>query len=110
MPYSQARHAHPYWLIGNDAAVMLDNPPQAQPRAPRDFRRASGDIAQHIRELDSLRTALGPQREWPQLLRLAVRVMLASRQPMCLWWGEERVNLHNEACGALLGAGHLASL
>jgi len=89
---------------------MLDHPPQAQPRAPREFRPGGGDIAQHISDLDASRTALGPQREWPEPLRLAVRVMLASREPMCLWWGEERVNLHNEACAALLGAGHLAAL
>ena len=36
--------------------------------------------------------------------------MLASREPMCLWWGAERINLHNDACRALLNGNAASAL
>jgi hypothetical protein len=37
---------------------------------------------------------LGPPHMWPQSLK-SVRIMLTSRQPMFVWWGDELINLYN---------------
>ena len=36
--------------------------------------------------------------------------MLASRQPMCVWWGEMLVNLYNDPCRSMLGIEHPEAL
>ncbi len=76
----------------------------ARPFAPV---AAHGPMAERIRTHDWSATALGARRDWPASLRAAIGMMLASREPMCLWWGPQQVNLHNDACAALLGCGAL---
>jgi PAS domain S-box-containing protein len=82
--------------------------PETSP-AP-DFMAGGGDMGERIRAHDWAHTPLGPAREWPQGLRTAVRIMLASRQPMSIWWGPELTNLYNDACRALIGGNHPAAL
>ena len=69
-----------------------------------------GEMGERIRGHDWLRTALDDPREWPQGLKTAVRIMLASRQPMSIWWGPELTVLYNDACLALIGGNHPAAL
>lgn len=49
------------------------------------------------------RTPLGPQEEWPTNLRLTLSILLSSRFPMMLWWGEDKVQIYNDACAELIG-------
>ncbi|MDZ7958624.1 MAG: ATP-binding protein [Aulosira sp. DedQUE10] len=59
-----------------------------------------------MREKDWSQTSLGPTQQWPQSLRTAVRIMLTSRQAMFVWWGEELINLYNDAYKAIVGGKH----
>jgi hypothetical protein len=63
-----------------------------------------------LRERDWSRTPLGHPDEWPQSLKTAVRIMLTSRQPMFVWWGDELINLYNDAYKAIVGGKHPQAL
>ncbi|HTS48055.1 MAG TPA: ATP-binding protein, partial [Bryobacteraceae bacterium] len=51
-------------------------------------------------------TPLGPADTWPQTLKTAVRIMLASRYSMFLWWGEHLINIYNDSYVPHLGQRH----
>ncbi|MHA0363663.1 HWE histidine kinase domain-containing protein [Sphingomonas aquatilis] len=51
-------------------------------------------------------TPLGDPAHWPQSLRTAVQIMMASGHAMCLAWGSERTFLYNDAYVPMLGARH----
>lgn len=63
-------------------------------------------MGERMREKDWSQTPLGPVEQWPQSLKTAVRIMLTSRQPMFVWWGEELINLYNDAYKAIVGGKH----
>ncbi len=65
-----------------------------------------GELGALMRAMDWSRTALGPVESWPQALRTSVRIMLTSRQPMFVWWGDELINLYNDAYKSILGGKH----
>ncbi|MFG1764798.1 ATP-binding protein [Micromonospora parva] len=69
-----------------------------------------GETGRLMAELDWARTPLGPVSEWPQSLRAAVRMVLSSRYPMLLLWGENHSQLYNDAYSALIGDKHPAAL
>ncbi len=66
--------------------------------------------ARLVDEMDWTATPLGPRLYWPQALRLALDLMLASRFPMCVIWGEERILLYNDGYAGILGPRHPAAL
>jgi hypothetical protein len=59
-----------------------------------------------LRETDWSRTPLGPVDGWPESLRAAVKTVLPSRVPMMLWWGEQLVQLYNDAAVPVIGRKH----
>lgn len=65
-----------------------------------------GDLGARMRQIDWSKTPLGPVESWPQSLRTCVRIMLTSRQPMFVWWGDELINLYNDAYRSILGGKH----
>ncbi|MFL1464018.1 sensor histidine kinase [Roseococcus sp. DSY-14] len=67
-------------------------------------------LARLVAETDWAATPLGPQLHWPLALRLAVDLILASRFPMLVMWGEERAMVYNAGYAAILGARHPAAL
>jgi PAS domain S-box-containing protein len=87
--------------------MRRDDPPPASDVA---FLAGGGEMGARMREIDWSRTSLGPAAEWPQSLKTAVRIMLTSRQAMFVWWGEELVNLYNDAYKAIVGGKHPAAL
>ena len=62
------------------------------------------------RAFDWSKTPIGPLASWPQSLRTAVRIVLASRYAMFIWWGPERINLYNDPYREFLGIKHPAAL
>lgn len=66
-------------------------------------------MGQRMRALDWERTPLGPPARWPTSLRVVVRILLASHEPLALWWGGGHTLLYNDACRDLMGAGHPAA-
>jgi signal transduction histidine kinase len=90
---------------------MLEVFRTAQPfREAAEFFGGGGELGERMRELQWTRTPLGSPAQWPEPLRNAVRTMLASRQPMSLWWGDEHTHLYNDACRGLLGPKHPSAL
>ncbi|WP_162178352.1 PAS domain-containing sensor histidine kinase [Parvularcula oceani] len=63
-------------------------------------------MAEVLRSHDWRATPLGSRADWPQSLRTAVDIMLASGHAMCLAWGTDRTFLYNDAYVPILGARH----
>ncbi len=79
------------------------------PLSIRLFSRG-GEMGQLMRSIDWSRTGLGPVEGWPSSLRTALGIVLGSRFPMLLWWGEDLLQLYNDAYRPILGAKHPQSL
>jgi PAS domain S-box-containing protein len=71
-----------------------------------DFLAGGGELGALIRAFDWASTPLGPAEAWPQSLRIAVRIMLASRQPIWIGWGPELTYLYNDAYKSIIGGKH----
>jgi PAS domain S-box-containing protein len=69
-----------------------------------------GEMAERIRTYDWASTPLGPISSWPQSLKTAVEVMLASGFPASMQWGREGILLYNDANARILGGLHPAAL
>jgi signal transduction histidine kinase/DNA-binding response OmpR family regulator len=63
-----------------------------------------------MRAKDWSQTPLGAPDLWPQSLKTCVRIVLTSRQPMFVWWGESLINLYNDAYKAIVGGKHPEAL
>jgi PAS domain S-box-containing protein len=46
---------------------------------------------------------LGEPSTWPKSLVTTLRLVLNTTQPICLWWGPELINFHNDAYEPMLG-------
>jgi PAS domain S-box-containing protein len=64
-----------------------------------------GEMARRCREFDWASTPLGAVETWSQSLRTSVGIVLASRNPMFLWWGPDLVQIYNDAYRPSLGEG-----
>nr|WKF61599.1 Sensor histidine kinase TmoS [Paraburkholderia busanensis] len=51
-------------------------------------------------------TPIGPVDGWSQALRSTAALVLHNHSPMLLWWGEEFVQIYNDAYRPVLGAKH----
>lgn len=84
--------------------------------APTDVRQepllflGDGTMRALMREHDWTASPLGHPRDWPQALCTTVALMLDSKFPMFVAWGDELGFLYNDAYSVILGAKHPASL
>lgn len=67
------------------------------------FLAGGGEMGAKIRGFDWEATPLGAPSRWPTSLQVVVRILLASRQPLALWWGGGCTLLYNDACRELIG-------
>jgi signal transduction histidine kinase/CheY-like chemotaxis protein len=74
--------------------------------AQDDCLAGGGELGARMRAIDWSETPLGPVHAWPQSLKTCMRIILTSRQPMFVWWGEELINLYNDAYKAIVGGKH----
>ena len=65
-----------------------------------------GTVGALMRSVDWSRTPLGPVASWPQSLRTAVSICIASRFPILIWWGPELVKLYNDAYANIIRGKH----
>lgn len=49
-------------------------------------------------------TAVGPVADWPQSLRTSISILLESKFPMYIAWGDEYVQFYNDGYRPILGA------
>jgi len=66
------------------------------------FLLGTGTMGQLILEHDWSSSPLGPIDDWPQSLKTSISLMINSRQPMWLGWGEEATFFYNDAYIAVL--------
>jgi len=62
-----------------------------------DFLTGGGEMGARIRAYDWNGSVLGPPEDWPQSLRVIIRLILNSQQPMMIWWGPELIQFYNDA-------------
>ena len=65
-----------------------------------------GEMGERMRAFDWSATPLGPVERWPQSLRSALSIMLASRAQIVFFWGSDFVTLYNDAYRPVFGAKH----
>ncbi|MEH2198611.1 ATP-binding protein [Nostoc sp.] len=88
----------------------MKNESTSASNADVNFLLGGGEMGARMRERDWSKTSLGPTQQWPQSLKTAVRIMLTCRQAMFVWWGEELINLYNDAYKAIIGGKHPEAL
>jgi signal transduction histidine kinase/FixJ family two-component response regulator len=75
-----------------------------------DLFAGSGEMAALMRVVDWSQTPLGPVESWSPTLRAMVRLLLANRFPLLLWWGPEYASIYNDAYRPILGRKHPQSI
>ena len=64
------------------------------------------DMDRQASAFDWSAASLGSIETWPDTLVTTVNMLLASRHPMFLWWGEDLINIYNDAYVPHLGERH----
>lgn len=77
-----------------------------------DIFAGNGEMAALCRQFDWSTTPLGDVAGWSHSLRSTVRLVLASRHPMFMWWGGDLIQVYNDAYRPSLADGgrHPAAL
>ncbi len=79
----------------------------ATSRGPiRDFLAGGGELGARLRAYPWNTTSLGSPETWPQSLKMAIRIMLTSRQPIWIGWGEDLTYFYNDAYKSIIGGKH----
>ncbi|HET7188875.1 MAG TPA: PAS domain-containing protein [Gemmatimonadaceae bacterium] len=76
-----------------------------QEATPDPLFAGPGEMRALARAFDWASTPLGPSERWSHALRTTVGIILASRNPMFLWWGPQLVQIYNDAYRPSLGLG-----
>jgi hypothetical protein len=71
-----------------------------------EFLAGGGEMGALIRSYDWTDSPVGSATSWPQGLRTAIRIMLTSRQPFWVGWGEELTYFYNDAYKSIIGGKH----
>lgn len=71
-----------------------------------DLLSGSGEMGERICNFDWSKMPLGNPKNWDSNLKTCVRIMLTSPQPMFIWWGDELINIYNDAYRDVLGRKH----
>jgi hypothetical protein len=73
------------------------------PAAP-DFLSGGGEMGALIRSIDWSATPIGAAESWTPALCMMVRLLLANRFPLLLWWGPQYCQIYNDAYRPVLGS------
>jgi PAS domain S-box-containing protein len=74
------------------------------------FLAGGGEVGALMRSHDWSRSPLGHPSKWPQSLRSVVGLLLGSKFPMFVAWGDELSFLYNDPYAEILGAKHPKAL
>jgi PAS domain S-box-containing protein len=69
----------------------------------RDVLSGGGEVGALLRDHDWSTSPLGPPERWSPSLRMATRLMLSTRHPVCIFWGPSAAVLYNDAYLPSLG-------
>ena len=67
------------------------------------FLQSGGEMGELTRNYDWSQTSVGSPDTWPQSLRTIVSILLRSKFPMFLWWGDDLTQFYNDAYRPSLG-------
>lgn len=70
------------------------------------FLAGGGQLGGLIATFDWASTSIGPISGWPQSLKTAVSLILRSKVPIVMLWGEEGVMIYNDAYSGFAGGRH----
>ncbi|MFD2936880.1 sensor histidine kinase [Spirosoma flavum] len=76
---------------------------QTQPLLPLQILVGEGEMGDLTRAFDWANSPVGPIESWPQSLRTIVSMILSSKFPMFLWWGDDLIQFYNDAYRPSLG-------
>ena len=76
---------------------MLEAPATATGGLAARLFAGPGEMRALCRAFDWSATPLGPVEGWSHSLRTTAAIVLASRNPMFLWWGPELIQIYNDA-------------
>ena len=79
--------------MDEESAILPGDPRRSSQPS---FLPGGGELGELIRRFDWSATVLGEPEGWPQNLRMALWIMLTSRQPMWIGWGEDLVYFYND--------------
>src|SRR3954451_1401008 len=68
-----------------------------------DFLAGGGEMGALMRAFDWNNSSLGSPDNWPQSLRLTVRLLLNTGHPMFIWWGPDLIQFYNDAYRRTMG-------
>ena len=95
----RARNAYTWILYRRGGHVISDSNQQATPS----FLAGGGEMGALMRAFDWTATPLGRPETWSALLQATVRMLLASHQPMFIWWGPALIQFYNDGYRRSLG-------
>jgi signal transduction histidine kinase len=90
--------------------IALDNEVRRTPARAEDWLIGGGEMGQLVRRMDWSSSALGPIEGWPQSLREAVSLCLASSFPISIAWGPRHVQIYNDGYWSICGGKHPDSM
>jgi signal transduction histidine kinase/DNA-binding response OmpR family regulator len=95
-------------LVSSERRVKESREPIAAEGRSRmgDFLAGGGELGGLMRGHLWSETPLGPPHSWPQSLKMAVRIMLTSLQPIWIGWGKELIYLYNDPYKSIIGGKH----
>ncbi|MGD0231173.1 MAG: PAS domain S-box protein [Syntrophorhabdales bacterium] len=75
-----------------------------------DFLFGGGETGELIRSIDWSKTPLGSRDAWPESLRTAVNLILASSFPMAILWGSDLIYIYNDAYRVIAASRHPSAM
>ena len=97
------RNRHGPDEVAGAAARSFGNPMSPGTAAAGPGFLSGGEMGALMRAHDWTATPVGLPETWPQTLKTVVRLILTSRHPMFIWWGEALTCFYNDAYSAALG-------
>ncbi|WP_373861881.1 response regulator [Cupriavidus alkaliphilus] len=93
-----------------ESAAAGSSAAAAPPADMPGFLAGGGEMGVLMRAFDWDATPLGPPQAWPHSLKTAIRIMLTSRQPIWIGWGEALHFFYNDAYKSIIGGKHPGAL
>ena len=90
------RTGHPL-VVSRESIVDLQGLPNA------DFLDGGGEMGALIRHYDWANSPVGTPDSWSQALRTAMRILLTTHHPSCIFWGPALICFYNDAYRRSLG-------
>ncbi len=70
------------------------------------FPVGCGEMPELIRQFDWSQTPVGPLESWPEELRITTNIILESKFPMAILWGEELIFIYNDGYKSIINHKH----